>query len=73
MTYSNFVSFFNIFHVVGIPHSVANCLLISRSFFTVGVRQNLYSCISILKLGIGHFRITFGLFFKASPGAHLFI
>ena len=22
---------------------------------------------------IGHFRITFGLFFKASPGAHLFI
>ena len=23
--------------------------------------------------GIGHFRITFGLFFKASPGAHLFI
>ena len=24
-------------------------------------------------LPIGHFRITFGLFFKASPGAHLFI
>ena len=22
---------------------------------------------------VGHFRITFGLFFKASPGAHLFI
>ena len=24
-------------------------------------------------LSIDHFRITFGLFFKASPGAHLFI
>ena len=24
-------------------------------------------------VAIGHFRITFGLFFKASPGAHLFI
>ena len=24
-------------------------------------------------ISIGHFRITFGLFFKASPGAHLFI
>ena len=22
---------------------------------------------------MGHFRITFGLFFKGSPGAHLFI
>ena len=37
MTYSNFVLFFNIFFVVGISHSVANCLLISRSVFAVGV------------------------------------
>ena len=24
-------------------------------------------------ISIGHFRIAFGLFFEASPGAHLFI
>ena len=29
--------------------------------------------ISYFPLSIGHFRITFGLFFKASLGAHLFI
>jgi len=35
-------------------------------------RENFLSGPNFMYL-IGHFQITFGLFFKASPGAHSFI
>ena len=47
------------------------------SLLTMGCRMLILDFIihrSIISMNvIGHFRITFGLFFKASPGAHLFI
>ena len=39
----------------------------------VSLRNRLSEDLTTAHSIIGHFRITFGLFFKASPGAHLFI
>ena len=54
------------------PHSTNQIIGLWRSRCRVPVLK-LPSISKVRRKPIGHFRITFGLFFKASPGAHLFI